>query len=130
MVRIGKDQLANGVARHFEAEDLRTFAAAELALVTPWQVGICFLPECGQPFRPARAWQIYCCKQCERAGTAELRKWGHRMALSALVWRMGKYERNDAGLRDLTRAARRHMTHVQSAWLTDRQARASSGGRP
>ncbi|XAT57861.1 hypothetical protein GN241_11115 [Rhodobacteraceae bacterium IMCC1335] len=48
-----------------------------------------------------------------------------KMVMSALIWRMGKYEQHDAGIRDLTRAARRHVTHVQSAWLSDRQARAA-----
>ncbi|MFW2541516.1 hypothetical protein ACN2XU_02660 [Primorskyibacter sp. 2E107] len=61
------------------------------------------------------------------AGEAELRRWGHRMALSALVWRMGKYERQDDGLRDLAASARRHVGLVQSAWLSDRRARAGEG---
>lgn len=119
---------ANAVARHIETEDFRSFAHQELAVSSPWQVGICFNPSCGAAFEPRRKWQIYCCTACERAGTAELRKWGHRMALSALIWRMGKYEQHDAGIRDLTRAARRHVTHVQSAWLADRQARAAERG--
>lgn len=126
---IGKECLANAVPRHHAPEDFRTFAALELAATAPWKAGVCFLPQCSRQFEPSRDWQIYCCTACERAGTAELRKWGHRMALSALIWRMGKYERNDAGLRDLTRAARRHVTYVQSAWLADRQARAASGGK-
>lgn len=117
------------VARHFEPEDFRTFAHPELSASSPWDHGICFNPSCGTAFKPRRSWQIYCCTACERAGTAELRKWGHRMALSALIWRMGKYEQHDAGIRDLTRAARRHVTHVQSAWLADRQARAAERGQ-
>lgn len=120
---------ANAVARHSEPEDFRSFAHQELAAFSPWQGGICFNPSCGAAFTPRRSWQIYCCTACERAGTAELRKWGHRMALSALIWRMGKYEQHDAGIRDLTRAARRHVTHVQSAWLADRQARAAERGK-
>ncbi len=120
---------ANAVTRHYEPEDFRSFAHAELAESAPWQSGICFNPACGAVFEPRRSWQIYCCTQCERAGTAELRKWGHRMALSALIWRMGKYEQHDAGIRDLTRAARRHVTHVQSAWLLDRQSRAAERGQ-
>lgn len=118
----------NAVPRHFTPEDFRTFAHVELAAFSPFGAGICFLPECGRRFTPRREWQIYCCTACERAGTAELRKWGHRMALSALIWRMGKYEKHDAGLRDLSRAARRHVGHVQSAWLSDRVARAAEGG--
>ncbi|MBY6113313.1 hypothetical protein KUW09_04760 [Mameliella alba] len=109
------------------AEDFRSFAHRELALIKPWRHGICFLPECGRQFVPAREWQIYCCDACKNAGTAELRKWGHKMALSALVWRMGKYEAENEALRDLTRAARRHVTHVQSAWLIDRRRRAGEG---
>lgn len=115
----------NAVARHSAPEDFRTFAHQELAVYTPWQKGVCFNPSCGARFAPTRDWQMYCSTACERAGTAELRKWGHRMALAALIWRMGKYERNDAGIRDLTRAARRHITHVQSAWLADRKLRAA-----
>ncbi|WP_197919328.1 hypothetical protein [Thiosulfatihalobacter marinus] len=120
---------ANAVARHSEPEDFRSFAHQELAVSSPWQGGVCFNPSCGAVFQPRRAWQIYCSTACERVGTAELRKWGHRMALSALVWRMGKYNQHDAGIRDLTRAARRHVTHVQSAWLADRQARALERGK-
>lgn len=117
------------MARHFVPEDLRSFAHAELAVATPWERGVCFRPECGRVFQPRRDWQIYCCTACERAGVAELRKWGHRLALSALVWRMGKYEVADDGVRALTRAARNHVTHVQTAWLSDRRARAAERGR-
>ncbi|WP_208348731.1 hypothetical protein [Pseudaestuariivita rosea] len=117
---------ANAVARHFEPEKFQVYAQSELLAAPLWTQGICFLPECGQHFVPRRPWQIYCSTACERAGTAELRKWGHRLALSALIWRMGKYEQDDDAVRDLTRAARRHVTHVQSAWLADRQARAAA----
>ncbi len=119
----------NAVPRHSEPEDFRSFAHRELAASGPWQDGICFNPSCGAAFQLRRSWQIYCCTACERVGTAELRKWGHRMALSALIWRMGKYEQHDASIRDLTRAARRHVMHVQSAWLADRQARAAERGQ-
>lgn len=117
-------QVANGVARHSVPDDFKTFAEPELRLVTPWEAGVCFLPECGKPFTPARRWQIYCCSACERAATAELRRWGHRMALSALVWRMHKHRLSDPNARALGAAARRHVGAVQSAWLTDRRARA------
>ena len=116
---------ADAMALHIQPEDFLTFAQPELAVATPWQAGVCFLPEWGKRFEPVRDWQIYCCSECQRAGVAELRKWGHRLALSSLTWRMGKHEQHDAGIRDLTRAARRHVTHVQSAWLADRNARAS-----
>lgn len=121
--------LGNAVARHTQPEDFRTFAHRELDQSTPWRCGICFRPECGAEFTPARSWQIYCSTACERAGTAELRKWGHRMAFSALIYRMGKYERADAGVIDLTRAARRHVGYVQSAWLSDRNIRSTERGR-
>jgi len=120
---------ANAVPRHFEPEDFRTFAEPELRAAPPWQAGICFRPDCRRAFTPRRSWQIYCCTGCERAGTAELRKWGHRMALPLLIWRMGKYEKDEGGICDLTRAARRHVTHMQSAWLADRKARAAERGK-
>jgi len=128
VVRGRNDRIANAVPQHSAPEDFRTFAAPELAVATPWEFGVCFRPECGCRFVPARDWQIYCCSVCERVGTAELRKWGHRMALSALIWRMGKYEKHDLGLRDLTRAARRHVAHIQSAWIAERKDRALIGG--
>lgn len=111
------------MARQDEPEDFRTFAYRELAESQPWQAGICFRPECGAAFEPRRSWQIYCSTKCERAGVAEFRKWGHRLALSSLVWRMGKYEQRDDGVRNLTRAARRHVTQIQSAWHRDRMRR-------
>jgi hypothetical protein len=119
---------ANAVAPHVVPEDFRKFAHSELMESTPWVSGICFLPECSRPFTPSRSWQIYCCDDCAGKGKAELRTWGHRLALSSLIWRMGKYEQHDAGVRDLTRAARRHVTQVQSAWLSDRQVRRSERG--
>lgn len=118
-------QGANAVARHIVPDDFRSFAHSELAVSAPWVIGICFQPECGRSFTPSRSWQIYCCDDCASKGRAELRTWGHRLALSSLIWRMGKYEQHDAGVRDLTRAARRHVTQVQSAWLSDRLARGS-----
>ena len=120
---------AHDVARHTGPEDFRSFAHRELAASCPWTRGVCFNPSCGATFEPRRNWQIYCCTACERAGTAELRKWGHRMALPLLIWRMGKYEQYDEGIRDLTRAARRHVSQVQSAWLADRHARAEGNER-
>lgn len=121
----GGIQAAHAVPRHVAPERFQTYAYAELAACPPWDTGLCFNPACGARFQPARDWQIYCCPACERAGTAEMRAWGHRMALPLLVWRLGKYERSDAALRDLSRAARRHVGLVQSAWLADRAARAA-----
>ena len=120
---------SNATAGHFVPEDFRTMAHAELDVSTPWNAGVCFLPECGRVFTPRRKWQIYCCPSCEKAGNAEMRKWGKRMAMSALVWRMFKYDQVGTDTQALGRVARRHVTHVQSAWLADRQARAAKRGK-
>lgn len=117
----------NGSATHICTEGFRTYADAELKASPPWVRGICFSPECGVAFKPNRDWQIHCSPACKKAWEIEMRKWGNRLAFSALVWRMGKYEQNDTGVRDLSRAARRHVTQVQSAWLADRNARRSVG---
>lgn len=119
----------NGVARQALPERFRDYAHAQLQASPPWVPGVCFNPDCGRAFRPARSWQMYCCTACERAGTAEMRAWGHRCALPLLCWRMGKYERDDEALRDLSRAARRYVGQVQSDWLAHRQARAAERGR-
>lgn len=116
---------ANGVARHPEPEPFTTYAARELLDAPVWLPGRCFNPGCGRAFRPAREWQIYCCHECERAGTTELRKWGHKTSLPLLTWRLGKYERDDEAIRARTRAARRFVSHVQSAWVDDRARRAA-----
>jgi hypothetical protein len=120
--------IADGVARHPEPERFTTYAARELLAAPVWTPGRCFNPGCKRAFRVARDWQIYCCEACERAGTTELRKWGHKMALPLLTWRLGKYERDDAAIRDRTRAARRFVSHVQSAWVDDRARRAAAAG--
>lgn len=113
----------NAVASHSEPERFQIFAHNELAAAPPWQSGVCFQPECSRLFSPSRTWQIYCCQACERAATQEARRWGHRLALPLLIWRLGKYERQDQGVINLTRAARRHVTQTQSAWMNDRQIR-------
>ncbi len=111
------------VPRHIVPEAFRDFAFAELTTAPLHWPGICFNPDCARDFTLARDWQMYCCMACERAGTAELRAWGHRMALALLTWRMGKYEARDKAVRARTAAARRYLSQVQSAWLADRQAR-------
>lgn len=116
---------ANGVAPHIIPEAFQDFAFGELAEAPLHQPGICFNPDCSRDFTPARDWQMYCCLACKQAGTAELRAWGHRMALALLAWRMGKYEARDKAVRARTAAARRYLSQVQSAWLADRQARAA-----
>lgn len=120
----------NAVSRHNEPEKFQVYASAELLAAPPWKEGICFLPECSKPFTPSRSWQMYCCTECERAGMNEMRRWGHRVALPLLTWRMGKYEKQDTEVQEATRAARRYVTHVQSSWLADRQRRAEQAKTP
>ena len=114
---------AHGVARHILPERFGIYAAAELAEAPLHLPGRCFNPGCGVRFDPARVWQMYCSTACERAATAELRAWGHRMALPLLAWRMGKYEVRDEAVRARTQAARRYISHAQSLWLADRKDR-------
>jgi len=120
---------ANAVTPHSEMESFRDFAEVELAASPPWTVGICFNPSCGRAFQPGRKWQIYCGPSCAAAGKAEMRKWGHKMALPLLIHRMGKDDRTNLAVMDLTRAARRFTTQTQSAWLEDRKARSLMGRR-
>lgn len=135
---------ANGVAGHFDAQNVNVahfdiadfrpepfsiYAAPQLSVCAPWERGVCFNPGCGRAFAPVRDWQVYCCVACESASVAEMRRWGHRMALPLLVWRLGKHEAKDAGLRDLARAARRYVGHAQSAWVAERAARKAETGR-
>lgn len=124
---------AHGVTRHVLPEAFATYAAQELAAAPLHIVGRCFAPDCGRAFTPARAWQMYCCRDCERDAVAELRGWGHRLALPLLVWRLGKYEAQDQAVRARTTAARRYISMAQTLWLTDRRARADQaaedGGR-
>lgn len=117
---------ANGVARHCGVEDFKTAAFSEIQAAPYWEHGQCFNPGCGATFTPRRDWQIYCCTACERAGTSEMRRWGHRLALPGLLHRMGKYQRNDDLVADRTRAARRQEARIKSAWLAERMARAEA----
>lgn len=119
--------LANAVTPHFLPETFQEFAFAELAAAPLHRPGRCFNPGCGRAFTPGRAWQIYCGEACKRVGTAELRAWGHRMALALLAWRMGKYETEDAAVRARTAAARRFLSQAQTAWVADRRARQAAG---
>lgn len=54
-----------------------------------------------------------------------MRRIGQKAAPALLAWRMGKYEKQDAGLRALSRAGRNYVTRLQSEWYRDRMARAS-----
>lgn len=121
---IAQPGLAHGVARHILPERFGIYAVAELAAAPLHIAGLCFNPGCGARFDPSRVWQMYCCPACERASTAEMRAWGHRMALPLLAWRMGKYEVRDEAIRARTQAARRYISHAQSLRLADRAARA------
>lgn len=121
-------RLANALPRHVAPEAFRDFAGDDLTAAPPWQPGVCFNAGCGAAFTPARDWQVYCCKACERAGVAEMRRWGHRAALALLVWRLGKYA-PPGPQRTAARSARRYLTQLQSAWLAERAALAAKGGR-
>lgn len=120
--------LGNGVAPHFAPENFLVFAQPELEAAPPWTVGVCFNPACQKHFTPTREWQIYCSDACANVAKAEMRRWGHKMALPLLLHRIGKYERRDEAVMARTRAARRYLTQGQSAWLAERRA-AAGGGR-
>ncbi|PHS21760.1 MAG: hypothetical protein COA84_15205 [Robiginitomaculum sp.] len=117
----------NDTAMHVEPERFQLFAAPEIAASPYWQAGVCFLPKCGKRFEPARDWQLYCCKKCEHLGASEFRKWGSKMALPMLLHRQGKYDRDDAGVMALTKAARTYVGQVQTSWLESRKLRANQG---
>lgn len=111
---------ANAAPRHFE--DFKTYAHNELAqagLITP---GRCFNPACGCSFEPRRSWQNYCSVACERAGSSEFRRWGHRVAMPLLVQRLTKYAPGDGADGELCRAARRFITRAQTDWVNEREA--------
>ena len=114
---------AHAMAVHPEPERFLDYAHGELLQAPPWQHGVCFNPACACLFAPTRDWQMYCGAACQAIGTAEMRKWGHKMARPLLVWRMGKYNRADAGVIEVTKTARRYVSQVQSAWLADRAIR-------
>ena len=122
-MHMGGDVCGNGVARHLGHEAFREYAARELSVAPPWARGVCFNPGCSAPFEPRRSWQVYCSAGCEALGKAEMRRWGHRMALPLLVHRLGKYEQRDGDIIEVTRAARRYVTQAQSLWLADRARR-------
>lgn len=58
-----------------------------------------------------------------------MRRIGQKAAPALLAWRMGKYEKQDAGLRALSRAGRNYITRLQSKWFRDRMTRAFERGR-
>jgi len=116
------------LAVHTEPERFTDVAFAELAAAPPWTPGVCFNPICGKAFNPTRSWQIYCSAKCRGDADAEMRKWGHKMALPMLVHRQTKYAGGATAQGELARAARRYVTQVQTAWVNDRAARVQIGG--
>lgn len=118
-------RFANAPAAHFDLEPFHVTAHRELAefpLVAP---GVCLNPMCSRVFAPVRSWQRYCCETCRKMDETEMRRIGQKAAPALLAWRMGKYEKQDAGLRALSRAGRNYVTRLQSEWYRDRMARAS-----
>lgn len=116
-------RLANAPAVHFELEPFGVVADLQLAASPLAEPGICMNPCCSRPFAPTRPWQIYCSDRCRRAGEAEFRMVGQRAAPALLAWRVGKYEREDEALRDLSRAGRRYLGALASEWVADRARR-------
>lgn len=119
---LDKIPTANGVTRQTEPEKFQVYGERELTASPMHTYGVCFNPDCSRPFNPTREWSMYCCTACERKGTNEMRKWGHKMALAMLGWRMTKYSKDKAE-QDLCRCSRRYVTLVKSAWLKDRKDR-------
>lgn len=120
--------LANAVARQVKPESFATACEPELGAAPLHVPGICYLPECSRCFDPARPWAKYCSPACEAKGKQEFRSWGHRLAEPMLCHRIGKYETRDPAIQDRTRAARRYVTQLQSAWSEDREARRMASG--
>ncbi|SMP32054.1 hypothetical protein [Shimia sagamensis] len=118
---------ANAPAVHFDPEPFHVAASRELAAYPLVAPGVCFNPMCSRDFAPKRPWQLYCCEVCRKVGEVEMRKVGHKAAPALLAWRMGKYERDDTALRDLSKAGRNYVSNLQSAWWNDRRARAERG---
>ncbi len=114
---------ANASATHFAVEDFRTYAEQELAAAPYWRPGVCLRPECSASFAPKREWQVYCSDACRKADAAEFRKIGNSVALPLLLHRTAPKLTGDVAVDSRTRAARRFVWRVQSAWLADRNAR-------
>lgn len=119
---------ADAMAGHFTLEPFKVYAEPELLSAPIHVPGVCFLPQCSKSFDPKRVWSIYCCTACEAKATAEMRKWGHRMALPLLLHRQDKYNSTDPDIMARTKAARRYVGQVQTAWVRDRQLRLEIAG--
>ena len=120
-------KVENAKATRLVIENFRSYAWAELADSPPWKEGICFNPGCCAEFEKARDWQIYCSVRCQQLAHQEDRKYGAKMALPLLIHRMGKYAEDGTAQKALVTVARRYVTHVQSEWRADRQARMTGG---
>lgn len=123
-IAVGEDALAV----HFDPKAFRPESFIDHAGLGPdfgpWMPGICFLPECGAAFQPAREWQIYCSDRCRKAAESEFRRWGHRMALALLVERLGRYQKQgDPRAFLLHGEARKYIGRCQTLWKNEREAR-------
>jgi|GEM_PF-979968 len=107
----------------FDVPAFSDVAWSELAAHPFAAFGRCLNPACSQLFTPPRSWSRYCCAACRRLDEAEFRRIGHKVAPALLAHRMGKYERVDPALRNLSAAARRFIGDVQTQWLGSRNAR-------
>lgn len=112
---------ANAVPRHIFPQKFQVVAWDQIEAAPYWERGVCFNPGCCAKFEPRRDWQMYCSGACERAGTAEMRRWGHRLALPSLVDRMGRWIKGDDAIHARTLIARRHVTELKTAWLSERR---------
>lgn len=101
-------------AVHFEP--FAGYAAEELAAAAPWAWGICFNAACGARFTPTRSWSRFCCAGCRRAFEAECRAWGARAAPGLLTHALLKRAKPASDQAATCRAARRHVTRIQSDW--------------
>ena len=119
---VGKIDSADASATHLEPETFQDFAYAELQDCPVNVAGVCFRPDCSKKFNATRTWQIYCSIPCLRADKAEMRKWGNKVGWPLLLWRRFKYSKEPKQAA-LVRKARKYITHVQTAWMHDGQAR-------
>lgn len=117
-------RLANAPRVHLSLEPFEELAFNELAAAPLWEPGRCFNPGCARRFNPSRSWQRYCGQECAKVGERELTRVGLRAALPLLAWRLHKYAAPGTPEGDLGKAARRHITRLQSEWVADRRARA------
>lgn len=119
---------ANALAARFEMEPFADVAWAELHACPLVEPGVCMNPMCSQHFAPARAWQRYCSAACRKIDELDMRRIGQKAAPALLAWRAGKYEKEDAALRALSRAGRNYVSRLSSGWMQERLRRAMERG--